>query len=48
MNCDGNSLYPSAMWDDNSVCPKIESGYAFKTLMNETFVEAFDNQTYSR
>ena len=29
MNSDGASLYPSAMWDQNSVCPKIENGFAF-------------------
>ena len=31
---DATSLYPSAMWDENSVYPKIESVLAFKTHMN--------------
>ena len=31
MDFDATSLYPSAMWDDNSVYPKIETGFAFKT-----------------
>ena len=26
---DDTSLYPSAMWDENSVYPKIETGFAF-------------------
>ena len=27
--CDATSLYPSAMWDEKTVCPKIETGFAF-------------------
>ena len=45
MDFDATSLYPSAMWDDNSVYPKIETGFAFKPHMNTTFVDAFNNQT---
>ena len=44
---DGNSLYPSAMWDCNSVYPKIETGFAFKPHMNKAYVEAFNNQTFN-
>ena len=44
---DGNSLYPSAMWDCESVYPKIETGFAFKPHMNKTYVEAFNNQTFN-
>ena len=40
------SLYPSAMWDENSVYPKIETGFAFKPHMNKTFVDAFNNQNF--
>ena len=40
---DATSLYPSAMWDCNSVYPKIETGLLFKSHMNKTFVEAFNN-----
>ena len=47
MNYDATSLYPSAMWDCNSVYPKIEAGFAFKPHMNKTYVEAFNNQTFS-
>ena len=31
---DATSLYPSATWGCNSVCPKIETGFAFKPHMN--------------
>ena len=44
---DGNSLYPSAMYDCESVYPKIETGFVFKPHMNKTFVEAFNNQTFN-
>ena len=47
MDYDGNSLYPSAMWDESSVYPKIESGFAFKPHMNDVFVKAFNNQTFN-
>ena len=30
MGFDATTLYPSAMWDENSVFPKIETGFAFK------------------
>ena len=44
---DGISLYPSAMWDCNSVYPKKETGFAFKPHMNKNNVEAFNNQTFN-
>ena len=47
MDFDATSLYPSAMWDKNSVYPKIETGFAFKPHMNKTYVEAFNNQTFN-
>ena len=34
MDYDGTSLYPSAMWDDDSIYPKTETGYAFTADMN--------------
>ena len=45
MDFDKTSLYLSAMWDQNSVYPKIEAGFAFKPHMNIVYVEAFNNQT---
>ena len=47
MDFDAVSLYPSAMWDEKSVYPKIETGFAFKPHMNKTYVEAFNNQSFN-
>ena len=47
MNFDATSLYPSAIWDEKSVYPKIETGFAFKLHMNDVYVEAFNNQTFN-
>ena len=41
---DATSLYPSAMWDENSVYPKIETGFAFKPHMNKIYVGAFNRE----
>ena len=32
---DATSLYPPAIWDEKSVYPKIETGFAFKLYMND-------------
>ena len=48
MDFDATSVYPSAMWDKNSVYPKIETGFAFKPPMNKTYVEAFNIQTFNQ
>ena len=42
-----SSLNASAMWDENSVFLRIETGFAFKPIMNKTFVNAFNNQTFN-
>ena len=48
MDHDAASLYPSAMWVDNSVHSKVESGFAIKPHMNHVYVEVFDNQTFNQ
>ena len=48
MDFDATSLYPSAMWNSNSVYPKIESGFCFKPQTNNVYVEAFNNQTLNQ
>ena len=48
MDFDASSLYPSAMWDENSVYPKIETGFPFKPHMNDVYVEAFNNQSFNQ
>ena len=54
MDFDATSLYPrsmqrlsSAMWDEKSVYPKIETGFAFKPHMNDVYIEAFTNQPFN-
>ena len=47
MDYDATSLYPSAMWDEKSVYLKVETGFAFKPLLNDVYVEAFSNQTFN-
>ena len=48
MEFDASSLYPNAMWDDKSVYPKIDSGFAFKPYMKNVCVEAFNNQSFNQ
>ena len=48
MDYDATSLYPSAMWDENSLHPKIATGFAFKPNMNDVYVEAFNNKTFNQ
>ena len=48
MDYDATSLYPSAMWDEKSVYPKVESGFAFKPHMNDVYVKPFNNQTFNQ
>ena len=35
MDYDATTFYLSAMWDEKSVYPKIETGFAFKPPMND-------------
>ena len=36
------------MWDENSVYPKIETGFAFEPDVIDVCVEAFNNQTFNQ
>ena len=45
---DAVSLYPSAMWDEKSIYPRMETGYAFTTDMNDELVGKFNNQTFTQ
>ena len=42
------SLYPSAMWDEDSVYPKIETGFAFKPDKKDAYVETFNSKTFNQ
>ena len=48
MDFDATSLYPSALWDEISVYPKIETGFPFEPHMKITYVDAFNNQTFNQ
>ena len=48
MDFDATFFYPSAMWDEDSVYPKIETGFAFKPDMNDVCVEPFNNKTFNQ
>ena len=45
---DAVSLYPSAMWDEKSIYPRIETGYAYTRDTNDELVEKFNNQTFTQ
>ena len=45
---DATSLYPSAMWDEKSVYPRIETGYSFTRDMNKILVHRFNNQNFTQ
>ena len=40
---DAVSLYPSAMWDEKSIYPRIETGHFHTKDMDEELVEKFNN-----
>ena len=48
MDFDAKSLYPSDIRDEDSVYPKIESGFAYKPHMNDVYVEAFNIQKFNQ
>ena len=45
---DAVSLCPSTMWDENSIYPRVETGYAYTNDMNIELVEKFNNQTFTQ
>ena len=45
---DAVSLYPSAMWDEKSIYPRIETGYAFTRDMNDELVEKFNTGNFNQ
>ena len=45
---DAVSLYPSAMWDDKSIYPKIETGYAYTREMNDELVNKFNTGNFNQ
>ena len=48
MDFDATCSNTSAMWDEKPVYLKIETEFAFKSHMNDVFVEAFNIQTFNQ
>ena len=51
MGFDATSLYPSGLWDEKYVHPKIETGFVFnphKHRLNKTYVDASNDQTFNK
>ena len=40
--------YPSAMWDEKSIYPRIETGYAYTEDMNDELVSKFKNGKFNQ
>ena len=45
---DAVSLYPSAMWDENSIYPRIETRYAYTEDMNDELVKKFNSGNFNQ
>ena len=45
---DAVSLYPSAMWDEKSIYPRIETGYAYTPDMNDELVNKFNTGNFNQ
>ena len=45
---DAVSFYPNAMSEEKSIYPRTETGYVFTPDMNNSLVEKFKNQTFTR
>ena len=45
---DATSLYPSAMWDEKSIYPRIETGYAYTRDMNDELVNKFNSGNFNQ
>ena len=48
MDFDATILHLSAMWDENSLYPEIETRVALKPDMNDVYVEAFNDHSFNR
>ena len=45
---DANSLYPSAMWDETSIYPRIETGHAYTIDTNDELVEKIKTVNFTQ
>ena len=47
MDLDATCLYPSAVRDDKSIHPLLESGYAFTPDVNEDLIEKLNSENFN-
>ena len=40
--------YILVLWDEKSIYPRIETGYAYTRDMNDELVKKFNNQTFTK
>ena len=45
---DAVCLYPSAMWDKNSIYPRVESGYACTRDINDGLLEKLNTGDFTQ
>ena len=45
---DALSLFPSAMWDEKTIYPRIETGYAHTEDLNDELVSKFNNGKFNQ
>ena len=45
---DAVNLYPSAMWDEKSIYPRIETGYVYQSDMNDELIENLNTGSFNR
>ena len=48
MDFDATSFYPSAMWVEESIYPRIETGYANTKDMSDELVEKFNTNNFNQ
>ena len=45
---DAVHLYPSALWEEKSIYPRIETSYVYTKYMNNDLVKKFNSQTFNQ
>ena len=48
MDFDATSVHPSAIWNEKSIYPRIETGYVFTKDMNDELVEKFKSANFNQ
>ena len=48
MDFDSTGLYSCAVWDEKSIYPKLDSGFAGKPRMKDIYIEALNKQAFNQ